>query len=156
MQESRCKVIAITNQKGGGGKTTTTFNLGVALAKQGKKVLIVDVDSQSNLSTYAGWYNEEDLSRGQIRNDEVEVFEREKEISIHNTINEHLMNIQEIAMERVEQIVSEMKVKENSANDHLKVEISDIKKQKEEQKNVIEDTKEEIIIPEFAKKKKEI
>lgn len=153
MQESRCKVIAITNQKGGGGKTTTTFNLGVALAKQGKKVLIVDVDSQSNLSTYAGWYNEEDLSRGQTRNDKVKVFEREKEISIHNTINEHLMNIQEIAMERVEQIVSEMKVKENSANDHLKVEISDIKKQKEEQKNVIEDTKEEIIIPEFAKKK---
>ncbi len=59
-------------------------------------------------------------------------------------------------MERVEQIVSEMKVKENSANDNLKVEISDIKKQKEEQKNVIEDTKEEIIIPEFAKKRKEI
>lgn len=49
-----------------------------------------------------------------------------------------------------------MKVKENPANDHLKVEISDIKNQKEEQKNVIEDTKEEIIIPEFAKKKKEI
>ncbi len=49
-----------------------------------------------------------------------------------------------------------MKVKENPANNHLKVKISDIKKQKEEQKNVIEDTKEEIIIPEFAKKKKEI
>jgi len=61
MQESKCKVIAITNQKGGVGKTTTTFNLGVALAKQGKKVLIVDVDPQSNLTTYAGWYNEDEL-----------------------------------------------------------------------------------------------
>lgn len=61
MQESKCKAIAITNQKGGVGKTTTTFNLGVALAKQGEKVFVVDVDSQSNLTTYAGWYDENEL-----------------------------------------------------------------------------------------------
>lgn len=54
MQESKCKVIAITNQKGGVGKTKTTFNLGVALAKQGKRVLVVDVNPQSNLPTYVG------------------------------------------------------------------------------------------------------
>ena len=91
MQESRCKVIAITNQKEGVGKTTTTFNLGVALAKQGKKVLIVDVDPQSNLTTYAGWYNEEDLRY--TLSDLMEQSMNDEEIKTKESILHHKENI---------------------------------------------------------------
>ena len=57
---SECKVIAIAHQNGGVGKTTTTFNLGVALKNQGKRVLVVDADPQGDLTTYMG-YNESEL-----------------------------------------------------------------------------------------------
>ena len=48
------QVIALANQKGGVAKTTTTLNLGVALAERGNRVLTVDLDPQSNLTMSQG------------------------------------------------------------------------------------------------------
>lgn len=56
------KVIAVCNQKGGVTKTTTTANLGIGLAMQGKNVLLVDADPQADLTTALGWPDTDALS----------------------------------------------------------------------------------------------
>ena len=51
----KATVMAVVNQKGGTGKTTTTENLGVGLAMEGKKVLVVDTDPQASLTISLGY-----------------------------------------------------------------------------------------------------
>ena len=58
---ANCKVIAVANQKGGVGKTTTTANLSIGLAQQNKRVLLIDADAQGSLPLSLGYPKPDEL-----------------------------------------------------------------------------------------------
>ena len=68
------RMIAVANQKGGVGKTTTSINLSACLAEKGKKVLLIDMDSQGNTTSGLGLEkNELDKTIYEVLRDEIPV-----------------------------------------------------------------------------------
>ncbi len=88
-----CRVIAVSNQKGGVGKTVSCVNLGIGLVQEGKKVLLIDADPQGSLTISLGYEEPDEMEYALKRT----AGRPTKENACHN--GTHLRSDQELALQ---------------------------------------------------------